>query len=268
MPVPTYIQSPAPHIHAPESVSQQCWKTIFALSLVLAGLVFFFGFDALRLILASLLGGVFAEFTAVLFFQKKVTLKNGHTLLFSLLLVPLISQDLSSQGAFAAAFAGIFFGKEIFGGPGSYVFHPTLVGYAILGTNAPAVFVHPMLGEFKIVIPLLLAVFFLWIQALIDRKTSLIYLFSAVLFLTLHPAGSISGLPWPLLIYSAFFLLSDTVTLPLTSKGRFIFAIGAGLIFFLIQWKSLPTVAITGAFLLMNAFTCRLDLWLRPRSVR
>jgi RnfABCDGE-type electron transport complex D subunit len=63
----------------------------------------------------------------------------------------------------------------------------------------------------------------------------------------------------------AFFIATDYVTSPSTPAGQWIFALGIGLLTWLIRtWGGYPE-GVGFAVLLMNAVTPLLDQWLRPR---
>ncbi len=67
------------------------------------------------------------------------------------------------------------------------------------------------------------------------------------------------------LILAAFFIITDPVTSPNTTKGQLIFGIGCGLLVFVIRtWGSYPE-AVGFAVLLMNCFTPLIDHYIRPR---
>ncbi|WP_026224933.1 RnfABCDGE type electron transport complex subunit D [Methyloversatilis thermotolerans] len=66
-------------------------------------------------------------------------------------------------------------------------------------------------------------------------------------------------------LLGAFFIATDYVTSPSSPAGQWIFAIGAGLLTWLIRsWGGYPE-GVGFAVLLMNATTPLLDLWARPR---
>ena len=67
------------------------------------------------------------------------------------------------------------------------------------------------------------------------------------------------------LFLGAFFMATDYVTTPITTKGKIIFAIGAGILVVLIRvYGSMPE-GVCYSILLMNAFTPLIDRHVRPR---
>jgi electron transport complex protein RnfD len=67
------------------------------------------------------------------------------------------------------------------------------------------------------------------------------------------------------LMLGAFFMATDYVTSPLTTRGKIIFAVGAGVLVVLIRtWGSMPE-GVCYSILLMNAFTPLIDRYVRPK---
>ena len=66
------------------------------------------------------------------------------------------------------------------------------------------------------------------------------------------------------LMFGAFFMATDYVTTPNTSKGRVIFAVGLGILTFIIRrYGSLPE-GVVYSILIMNGFTPLIDSLLKP----
>ena len=67
------------------------------------------------------------------------------------------------------------------------------------------------------------------------------------------------------LILGAFFMATDMVTSPVTRKGKWIFAVGCGLITVLIRVKGGYPEGVSYAILLMNTVTPLIDAYTRPK---
>ena len=65
------------------------------------------------------------------------------------------------------------------------------------------------------------------------------------------------------LMLGAFFMATDYVTSPVTSKGRIIYGIGCGLIAMFIRYFGYPE-GVSFAILIMNLFTLALDKLTMP----
>jgi len=67
------------------------------------------------------------------------------------------------------------------------------------------------------------------------------------------------------LFLGAFFMATDMVTIPITAKGRVLFAFGCGLFTVIIRrWGGYPE-GVCYSILLMNILTPLIDRWIRPR---
>lgn len=68
------------------------------------------------------------------------------------------------------------------------------------------------------------------------------------------------------LIIGAFFMATDMVTIPITAKGKIIFAVGAGLLTSLIRLKGGYPEGVCYAILLMNSITPLVDRFTQPKK--
>ena len=67
------------------------------------------------------------------------------------------------------------------------------------------------------------------------------------------------------LVIGAFFMATDMVTIPITTKGQIIFAVGAGAITALIRLKGGYPEGVCYSILLMNAVTPLIDRFVKPK---
>ena len=67
------------------------------------------------------------------------------------------------------------------------------------------------------------------------------------------------------LFLGAFFMATDYVTAPMTAKGQYIFAFGAGLFVVMIRLYGSMPEGVAFSILLMNAFTPLIDRYVRPK---
>jgi electron transport complex protein RnfD len=66
------------------------------------------------------------------------------------------------------------------------------------------------------------------------------------------------------LILGAFYMATDMVTIPITTKGQIIFAVGAGALTVLIRLQGGYPEGVCYAILLMNCVTPLIDRLVRP----
>jgi len=67
------------------------------------------------------------------------------------------------------------------------------------------------------------------------------------------------------LFLGAFFMATDYVTAPMTAKGQYIFAFGAGVFVVMIRLYGSMPEGVAFSILLMNAFTPLIDRYVRPK---
>jgi len=67
------------------------------------------------------------------------------------------------------------------------------------------------------------------------------------------------------LVIGAFFMATDMVTTPVTPTGRAVFAVGCGLLVFLIRRYGGYPEGVAYSIVLMNTVTPLIDRWVRPR---
>ena len=63
------------------------------------------------------------------------------------------------------------------------------------------------------------------------------------------------------LMLGAFFMATDYVTSPLTTKGKIIFGIGCGILTFLIRYYGNMAEGVSFSIILMNILTPHIDEW-------
>lgn len=118
---------------------------------------------------------------------------------------------------------------------------------------------------------LLIGACYLFVRRCIDWRIPLFYLLTVALF------SSITFLINPLwgnpffhllsggLLLGAFFMATDPVTTPLSTKGRIIFGVGAGVLVMVIRlWGGYPE-GVMFSILFMNAVTPLLNRYLKPK---
>lgn len=125
------------------------------------------------------------------------------------------------------------------------------------------------LGEVSVTM-LLLGGLYLLLRRVITWHIPVSYIGTVAVLTLLFPAGSMSGTQFMLyelcsggLMLGAFFMATDYVTSPVTSKGRLIYGVGCGLITVFIRSFGYPE-GVSFAILVMNLFTLALDKFTMP----
>jgi electron transport complex protein RnfD len=69
------------------------------------------------------------------------------------------------------------------------------------------------------------------------------------------------------LVFGAVFMATDYVTTPITRSGKMIFAIGCGLITFLIRYFGNYPEGVSFSILLMNILSPYIEKWTAPKAL-
>jgi len=130
--------SPSPHVHSSDSTKKIMYRVIYAMIPALAWSVFMFGLDALRVTLIAVAACVAFEY----FIQKylmKVTpsVTDGSAIITGILLAFNVPSSLPWWIILIGALASMGIAKLSFGGLGSNIFNPALVGRVFLLLSFP-----------------------------------------------------------------------------------------------------------------------------------
>ena len=134
----TLIVSGSPHIHGDTSVKQIMYGVVFAMVPAILVAVYFFGLDALRVIVISSLACLFFEWVIQKYLIKgPVTINDGSALVTGILLAFNVPSNIPIWIIIIGAFAAIAIAKMSFGGLGKNPFNPALVGRVFLLISFP-----------------------------------------------------------------------------------------------------------------------------------
>ena len=296
------IVSLSPHIKSDESVKRTMLDVIIALVPAMIGSVYFFGFDAIRLLLVTVIAALIFEFGIQKLFKKPVRIMDLSAVVTGILLALNLPAGTPWWVAvFGAAFA-IIIVKEFFGGIGQNFMNPALGARAALVASWPGImtaYTNPdgisaatplgilkagegslpaiqrmvfgdiggVIGETSAIL-LLIGGLYLIIRNVIDWKIPVIYIATTAVVLTLLGVES-SNLMFHILggglILGAFFMATDYASSPVTPKGRIIFAVGCGLLTALIRVKGGLPEGVSYAILIMNVDTPLIEKLTRPK---
>jgi electron transport complex protein RnfD len=296
------IVSLSPHIKSDESVKRTMLDVIIALVPAMIGSVYFFGFDAIRLLLVTVIAALIFEFGIQKLFKKPVRIMDLSAVVTGILLALNLPAGTPWWVAvFGAAFA-IIIVKEFFGGIGQNFMNPALGARAALVASWPGImtaYTNPdgisaatplgilkagegslpaiqrmvfgdiggVIGETSAIL-LLIGGLYLIIRNVIDWKIPVIYIATTAVVLTLLGVES-SNLMFHILggglILGAFFMATDYASSPVTPKGRIIFAVGCGLLTALIRVKGGLPEGVSYAILIMNVATPLIEKLTRPK---
>jgi len=248
--------------------------------------IYFYREKAIALILVGVVVAVASEALFQVVFQRKQTFKDGGVVITGLLLALSVSPSTPLYVLAAAAFVAIIFGKQVFGGFPKNLFNPTLFGRLFLILAFPTA-LKPWLSpidmmtsatplqifrESGITTPII-NLFFGNVAGSIGETSAFALLIGAAYVLHKKfanwrlPVGILSTVALVAilvgqnpffhlfsgsLILTSFFMATDPATSPKSNNGRWIFAIGVGLIVMAIRLWGWTVEGTTFAILGMN----------------
>ncbi len=299
------VLSPSPHLRGSHSIKRDMYLVILALFFPTAGAVYFFGAYVLLMLATAIISAVLTEYVAKAMRRRPFHMDGSAiitAILFILVMPPRTPLWIVVVGTvFSIAVAKEMFGglgHNIFN-PALAARAFTTVSFAGALTHwiapvhsflADGVATATPLGEgFAWTMSkgaLYKALFFGNVGGSAGETSALLILIGGLILIAFRiikwqvPVfyiGTVALLSFILgqdplfqvlaggLMLGAFFMATDYVTTPLTTRGKIIFAVGAGVLVVLIRtWGSMPE-GVCYSILLMNAFTPLIDRYVRPR---
>ncbi|WP_428770901.1 RnfABCDGE type electron transport complex subunit D [Treponema sp. HNW] len=286
--------SPNPHFSSAINTTRIMLAVIIALLPLAVYGVILFGIPALITVAVSVVSCVVFEILIQLAFKRPIRIKDGSAIVTGLLFALTLPPEMPVWMVILGAFFAIVVAKEFFGGIGSNVFNPALVGRAFLFTSFPAAmgsnWIDPAtdavssatilsdmkegfayfsaedyvpyftgnsagcIGETSAALILLAAVFLL-VTKIIDWRAPLAMIICTAVPSFLAGTDIIASVLTGGLLFGAVFMATDYTTVPVTSYGRFVFGALCGLITFLIRQFGGYPEGVMFSILIMNALT-------------
>ena len=132
-----YHVSMSPHLQAPTSVSRIMFGFIFALIPALLAGVYYFGFQALIVIVLCAASAVVTEKVVRRIMGRPDTTGDGNALLIGLLLAAMMPPAVPWWLCILGPVIAIVLGKQLYGGLGNNPFNPAVVGWVVLRVSYP-----------------------------------------------------------------------------------------------------------------------------------
>lgn len=130
--------SGSPHVHGDENVKKIMYTVVFALVPAMLVSLYFFGLDAARVLLISVLACLFFEWAIQKFLIRgPVTINDGSAVVAGLLLAFNIPANIPTYIIIIGALVTIGVAKMSFGGLGKNIFNPALVGRVFMLVSFP-----------------------------------------------------------------------------------------------------------------------------------
>ena len=302
-----FVVSGTPHVRSKESIQSIMRDVIIALVPATAAGIYYFGINALILVIAAIVSAVAFEAICQKVMKKPVTVSDLSAVVTGLLLAMNLPAAAPVWVAIVGSAFAIIFGKQLFGGLGQNFINPALAGRAFLLASYPtemttwsvpnglevadaATYATPLaqlkaghldasLGELILgqcggtigetcAIALIIGGVYLLYKHVISWKIPVIYIATvAILF------GVIGrhGMRMPLqeimaggVMLGGIFMATDYASSPVTPKGQIIFAVGAGLITYLIRTFGGYPEGVSYSILIMNCCVPLIERFTEP----
>ena len=332
--------SGSPHVHTDDSVKKLMYGVIYAMIPAILVSVCFFGLDAIRVMLISVVACLMIEYLIEKYLLKgKGSISDGSAIITGILLAFNVPSNLPWHIIVIGAIVAIGIGKMSFGGVGKNLFNPALVGRVFLLISFPVQMTSwpvakPMftssltdaitgptplgalkeelkkegatvqdiiqngisfiqdgekvvyhipstidqvlgnmggsLGEVS-AIALLIGAAYMLIRKIITWEIPVAYLGTVIVFAGIlwmvNPEQFVNPLFHLVtggLMLGAFFMATDMVSSPMSSKGQLVFGVGLGVLTVLIRVFGAYPEGVSFAILIMNAFVPLIDRGFKP----
>lgn len=295
--------SSGPHIHSSDNSRRIMLDVILALLPASIAGVWIFGIRALWTILVCVAAAVLAEFLFNLIVKKPQTVGDLSAVVTGLLLALNLSTKVPLwQAALGSVFA-IVLVKGVFGGLGRNFANPAITARIFLllaftstvaggvlpdgttgatpleligteGAQLPTL-LQMFLGQRggaigeTCILALLLGFAYLLIRKVISWQIPVIFM-GTVFVLSLVFGGFHTAVYELLsggLVLGAVFMATDYATTPITMRAKMLFALGCGIITFVIRWFCALPEGVSYSILCMNILAPWLEQWTRRKPL-
>ena len=130
--MPPYVVTPTPHIYTTDRVNRTMQYVILALTPAAVLGVYYFGLQALSVIVVSIVSSVAFEAAYQKLANKPITVSDCSAVVTGLLLALTLPPAVPLWMPVLGAFAAIVIVKQLFGGLGFNILNPALAGRALL----------------------------------------------------------------------------------------------------------------------------------------
>ncbi|MFP4423911.1 MAG: RnfABCDGE type electron transport complex subunit D [Candidatus Woesearchaeota archaeon] len=284
-------KSSSPHIHKKTSKQKIMYLVVLALLPATFTGIYYFGVQAAWIIATAIIAALATDILMQRLTSPAINWLNGSAvitgLLLALVLPPTVPLWIPAIGSIFA----VSLGKYTFG-VGNNIFNPALIGRAFLVISWPQLMsgwiapdgitaatplaetaqlssliigeVAGCIGETS-AIAILLGGLFLISLRLIDWKIPVFYIGTVAALMFFAGNDPLYHIMAGGLMLGAFFMATDYVTSPLTTKGRIIFAVGLGILTFIFRFYSSMPEGVMYSVLLMNATVPLIERYTKPK---
>ena len=284
--------SAAPHIHSGASSNRIMLDVVIALLPATAAAVVIFGMKSLVVLLSCVLTAVIGEAVFNIVCKKKQTIGDFSAVVTGLLLALNLSTNVPAWQCVVGTLFAIICVKCVFGGLGHNFANPAITGrvFMLVAFSAVAGGANPTIvdivttatpleqlakgeslelmdlflglhggaiGE-TCILALLIGFVYLLVRKVITWHTPVVFITTVFLLYLVFTGDVNMALSQILsggLFIGAIFMATDYVTTPITVRGRVVFALGCGVITFIIRYFCAYPEGVSFSILIMNILT-------------
>ena len=290
----------APHIHSGASTNRIMLDVIVALLPVTVASVVIFGLQSLLVIAACVISSVAAEFLFDLATGKKNTIGDFSAVVTGLLLALNLSTNVPVWQCVVGSVFAIVCVKCVCGGLGCNFANPAIAGRVFMlltfsqvagGANPTIVDVTTSATPLELLakgeeVPSLLDMFlglhggaigetcaaalligfvYLLVRKVITWHTPVVFIVTVFVLYLVATGFDVTAALYQVLagglMIGAIFMATDYVTTPINTKGRVVFALGCGVITFIIRFFCAYPEGVSFSILIMNILAPYIEKW-------
>ena len=296
--------SATPHIHSGASTRAIMLDVIIALLPATAASVIIFGLKSLIVLAACIITAVAGEALFNLICKKKQTIGDLSAVVTGLLLALNLSTNVPAWQCVVGTLFAIVCVKCLFGGLGHNFANPAITGrvFMLVAFSAVAGGANPTIvdavssatplevlakgesvdlldlflglhggaiGE-TCILALIIGFVYLLVRKVITWHTPVVFIATVFVLYLVFTGDVVMALSQILaggLFIGAIFMATDYVTTPITTCGRIIFAVGCGIITFVIRYFCAYPEGVSFSILIMNILTPFIEKWTRKQPL-
>ena len=290
--------SAAPHIHSGASTNRIMLDVLIALLPATAASVVIFGLKSLIVIAACVITALVGEALFNIVTKKKQTIGDLSAVVTGLLLALNLSTNVPAWQCVIGTLFAIICVKCLFGGLGCNFANPAITGrvFMLVAFSAVAGGANPTIvditttatpleqlakGESQnlldlflglhggaigetCILALILGFVYLLVRKVITWHTPVVFIATVFVLYLAFTGDVVMALSQNLaggLFIGAIFMATDYVTTPITTRGRIVFALGCGVITFIIRYFCAYPEGVSFSILIMNILTPFIEKW-------
>ena len=290
--------SAAPHIHSGASTNRIMLDVLIALLPATAASVVIFGLKSLIVIAACVITALVGEALFNIVTKKKQTIGDLSAVVTGLLLALNLSTNVPAWQCVIGTLFAIVCVKCLFGGLGCNFANPAITGrvFMLVAFSAVAGGANPTIvditttatpleqlakGESQnlldlflglhggaigetCILALILGFVYLLVRKVITWHTPVVFIATVFVLYLAFTGDVVMALSQILaggLFIGAIFMATDYVTTPITTRGRIVFALGCGVITFIIRYFCAYPEGVSFSILIMNILTPFIEKW-------